>query len=177
MVPFDAQQSCQREPMIRSSSCLAKFFLEKTQIRFKLRNDESGAVVVEQAVVLLTYFLFIILAIDTLRLSFFALTVPFIAATSAREITVGDPTTRNALDPTDAINRVIERAAGFGVSLADTNIGICPTVNTSCSGRDTGIPGDIITLQVRFPVRMLFGIIPINIEGIAVSRNEPFPTT
>ena len=152
------------------------------------KYQESGAVMLETALVLPIFLLtiFSILEISILFYNWFS--IDHIAQSVARDvITVGV----NSSTPTSADIKDSVRAYsnGFGLSFTDDDILVCPVrfdssdnstigdlndpASIGCTEESAGNPGDFFVLRLSKPDSLLFGSKDITLYAHTIIKNEP----
>lgn len=143
-------------------------------------RDERGATLVEHAIALPIFLFFLIISIEFLRVSYYALSLQYTASAVMRDISLNPPTGQG-----DLHTRATQRLRGFAIKLdipGSAAVTLCPVgqYNTgSCpiGSYNPGTQFDLMALSIRMRIRdslLLHFVDPVyTIEGLVVGRNEP----
>ena len=140
-------------------------------------SNERGATLVEHAIALPLFLLFLIISCDLMRVSYNALTLQFVVERTMREASLGTMTANNILQ------EVTTRANKLGVPLSNSDISLCPAnvASSSCSGVTTGSSNELMALRALVPTRGFllgekgFQLLSTNfsLRAMALGRYEP----
>ena len=117
-----------------------------------LRGDERGATMVENVIILPFVLAVLVVSFDLLLLSVNILTVRYTSARVIREVSLGD------LDETEFRSLVKSFTGKLGVSIADSNISLCPLASYPCTAGviDFGQPRELLVVELRTPLKGIF---------------------
>ena len=140
----------------------------------------------ETAITAWVFFTIIFLGCEMLRLGYNIIMTEYAASRVLREAVTGaaNPTTYAVVsDPAargaQIEDNVINLAASFGLNLGpaagdNPHVSVCP-LGVDCTGGDNAGPGETsMTLKVRYPLPMLFGLTTYTVNVIVIGQNEPF---
>ena len=155
----------------------------------KLVCGQSGKSLLEFVIVGPFFFLFVLLALDMLRISYQLLTVQFVGSRVFREAIVGPP----AVLPSGTTHlnfvedSVVVAARDLGIDITPDQISVCPVnvyvtaASPPCGADNLGHPGDLIVMDIQVPtngfVATLVGILGRNtfiLRSIVIVQNEPY---
>ncbi len=146
-------------------------------------GNETGATLVEHAIVLPIILILLLVSFETFRLGYCVLTAQFVATRVGRETVLGDITTLNTIQQTAYLDRlsfvhgqIKKLAKSFGVTIADADIMVCRDIDwdaatKTCPLETAGEPGGFFVVQIRFAPKFLF-IRQYVIGATVLARNE-----
>ena len=113
------------------------------------RKAESGATLVESAIVITLLILLLIVSIEFLRLSHAVLTVRYVSARVMRQAVLGTMT------PAQITNEVVTTAQRFGLGLGAGNVAMCRLDSYPCTWGvvENADPDILMILEIGGPMR------------------------
>ena len=135
-------------------------------------QTQRGIAMVEVALTLPVFLIVLFLGVETLRMSFTAVTLQHAATRGVRYASLLRPPCCGHSRAEDIKQQVVGFAAG--VTLSPRNIQICPVANLRCNGAEAGVPGETVALTITQPFQLLGSSLTMPVSVSAVARNEPF---
>ncbi len=142
-------------------------------------NDEQGAVMLEALLSIGLYLAIILFGCDLMRLGFNVISSQYVASKTMREMILGGP--QSATDRADLLeDKLIASAADLGINLgpaAGNNpfVTVCSVAGGDCSGGDhAGEEEQLVSIRIRYPVSLFFGLVAYPVDIVVLGRNEPF---
>ncbi|MFN8389651.1 MAG: hypothetical protein U0136_05120 [Bdellovibrionota bacterium] len=141
---------------------------------------------VEFAMTVAVFMMFIVLGIDIIVFGYVSVTVQHVLSRAARDAIIGttDPTQPNVVRPPDLragdiVQDIYRIGDSFGLDLRNSTITICPLganpgAPPSCSPNDAGTRRDYIKIRLVRPHYFMWTSFGYNIDRSVVAKNEPF---
>lgn len=149
------------------------------------RRAQSGATMIEFAMIAGAVFLFIIGGIDLVRFGFFTVTTQQVLNRAARQASVGtagDNFSKLKRNPEeraqDIAASIVTIGRNFGLDLSEGTVDICPIPGPNpavvCPPNNAGRHSDFITIVLHQPFHFVWQAWTYNLNLHAIAKNEPF---
>jgi hypothetical protein len=140
---------------------------------------------VEFAMTVVVFFMFIILGMDIIRFGYVSVTIQHVLSRAARNATVGtaggNPNSNKTPEERadDLKQDIYTIGSQFGLDLHDATIHICPLGTNpgappSCSPDNAGTAKDFIKVRLQRPFPFVWGAWIYTVDQSVVAKNEPF---
>lgn len=125
------------------------------------------------------FFFIIFTGCELLRLGFNIIISQYVATTVLRAAILGEGITDDGQARGNVIeDAVINEEARFGVNLGATGAGDNPLVTVcspaGCTPDNAGNEDDLITIQIKYPLPLFFGLGTYTVNVAVTGKNEPF---
>ena len=139
-----------------------------------ITSNEKGATLLETAVTLPVFILFLFGIIQFCLVAYTAFTVQYQVNSCLRWSSVRDVPTPNANRFDFIKNELTKNLQTFHINTAQLQVNMCNSAVSNCTDTNPGASGSFVTLQAVVPAPNLFPLGRLNVTGRAVIKNEPF---